>query len=88
MNARQARELAKKANCKSLPQIYEAITNAAEKGEMKTFFYKLLSTQEIDELVSLGYRVSQGTDRDGILVTIEWTETQIEWTETPVDKPV
>jgi len=90
MNAQNARELAKKANNKLLPLVFDEIKKSAEKGKFQCFFYKLLSTSEIDELVNLGYKVTQGTDRDGILVTVDWLPNnslrQI-YPETPVDEP-
>lgn len=74
MKASEAREIAKKLGGTNMPKVYNEIKRAANRGELYCFYYNTLTPAEIKQLESDGYKVEQSQDRDGLLVTIKWSE--------------
>lgn len=72
ITAESARMITSQARLKGLPEIYENIKEAAEKGDIKAYWYDHISYEVEQELKLKGFNVTSSTHRNEYLVTITW----------------
>lgn len=75
MKATEARRIRDEAGKKVvLDDVYEIINKAAENGDSSVFYYKKLSDAAMLRLKKDdGYKITDLTDRDGIMYEIDWS---------------
>ena len=72
MKAQEARKLAEAAQTGKLPEIYEAIKSAAEKGDYRAHVYFIVDPKDKATLECDGFKVTSTDDPREICYEISW----------------
>lgn len=72
MKAQEARQLAEAAQTGKLPEIYDAIKSAAEKGDYRTHVYFIVDPKDKVTLEGDGFKVTSMDDPREICYEISW----------------
>lgn len=74
MTAEEARKLSDLNKNDDITDVLSRITEQAGKGEVYTFYCKKLSFHQKEELIRLGYHLSEESDDffNGYLIKISW----------------
>jgi hypothetical protein len=72
MKAQEARKLAEAAQTGKLPEIYEAIKSAAEKGDYRAHVYFIVDPKDKATLEADGFKVTDVADPREICYEISW----------------